>query len=188
MREVIFPGEELDCGPSRCDAFVYMVKEIQTKQEIGMRRSVLLTLWVLYLASPVLGAGGDEVPTPGGTPQVTGEAKYNEGLAYTRAQDWQRAEAAYRDAIRLKPALPEAWNELGHALKNQDRFDESIRAYEEALRLRPHYPQALEYLGEAYVRTGHIDKARALLARLQPLDARLAERLEGAIDSRSAKW
>ena len=40
----------------------------------------------------------------------------------------------------------EAWNGLGHSLKNLGRFDDSVSAYQVALRIRPQYPQALEYL------------------------------------------
>src|SRR5262249_36302751 len=142
-------------NPPRCEASVYMVKGTQTKQEGIVKRTVTIALSVLCLTSPVWAAGGGELPTPKpkskATPPVSGEAKYNEGLAFTHKQDWRRAEAAYREAIVLKPELPEAWNELGHALKNEGRFEESVAAYQEALRLRPNYPQALEYLGEAYI-------------------------------------
>jgi tetratricopeptide (TPR) repeat protein len=119
------------------------------------------------------------MPTPKakGTPHVSGEAKYNAGLAFTRARDWQRAEVAYREAIELRPEMPEAWNELGHAIKSQGRYQESIAAYEQALRLRPNYPQALEYLGEAYVKMGRLDDARRILERLRSLDRERAREL-----------
>src|SRR3989449_8906637 len=80
---------------------------------------------------------------------------------------------AYREATRVRPAFPEAWNGLGHALRKRGKFEESVKAYQEALRLRPQYPQALEYLGEAYVRMGRLAEARGGLARLTP--ARPAE-------------
>lgn len=156
-----------------------------------MRRVVFLAICVLGFTGRAWGAGdGEDLPTPKSkaTPQVSGEAKYNEGLAFTRKQDWRRAEMAYREATKLTPELPEAWNELGHALKNLGRFEESIQAYEEALRLRPNYAQALEYLGEAYVLMRQLDKARALHARLEPLDTRLAQQLASAIQSGSATW
>jgi Flp pilus assembly protein TadD len=156
-----------------------------------MRRFVFVAICVIGLNGSAWAAGGEEdlpTPKPNGTPQLSGEAKYNEGLAFTRAQDWQRAEISYRAAITLKPELPEAWNELGHALKRQGRLEESIPAYEQALRLRPKYPQALEYLGEAYVLLGRLGDARALHARLQPLDPKLAQQLASAIDSGDAAW
>lgn len=156
-----------------------------------MRRIILAAILMLGCANTVWAAGGEEMPTPkpkDGAPQLSGEAKYNEGLAFTRTQEWARAERAYREALKLKPEMPEAWNELGHAIKRQGRLEESIPVYEQALRLRPHYPQALEYLGEAYVLLGRIGDARALHARLKPLDAGLAQQLASAIDTGTGNW
>src|SRR5207245_9775576 len=45
-------------------------------------------------------------------------------------------------STRVRPAFPEAWNGLGHALRKRGKFEESVKAYQEALRLRPQYPQA----------------------------------------------
>ena len=155
-----------------------------------MRRAIVMTICALGYATATWAAGGDEVPTPksAATPHVSGEAKYNEGLAFTRNQEWHRAELMYREAIKLKPDLPEAWNELGHALKLQGQLDEAIRAYEQALRLRPNYAQALQYLGEAYVLLGRLGDARALHGRLERLDAGLAQQLASAIDKGTATW
>src|SRR5262249_30733058 len=117
-----------------------------------MRASiVLVVLTVAARAAYPAGSGVVPAPTPqAGAPGMTAEARYNEGVALAAKNDWKGAETAYRDATRLKPNFPEAWNGLGHALKNERRYDESVRAYQEALRLRPNYAQALEYLGEAY--------------------------------------
>lgn len=156
-----------------------------------MRRFVFVAICVLGLTQSAWAAGGGEdMPTPKakGTPQLSGEARYNEGLVFTRTRDWPRAEIAYREAIKLRPDLPEAWNELGHAIKSQGRYEESIAAYEQALRLRPSYPQALEYLGEAYVLLGRLGDARALHVRLRPLDTKLAEQLASAIDKGTSTW
>lgn len=151
--------------------------------------TVLLAVLGTPLAYP---AGGPPVavpsPPPGHPPAATAEARYNAGVALAARQDWPGAEAAYREATRLKPAFPEAWNGLGHALKNLKRYDESVRAYEEALRLRPNYPQALEYLGEAYVQMGKTTDARGILERLRPLDAAQATTLERAIGGGGGSW
>ena len=119
---------------------------------------------------------------------MTAEARYNAGVALAAKQDWPGAAAAYRDATRMKPNFPEAWNGLGHALKNVKRYDDSVRAYEEALRLRPDYPQALEYLGETYVQMGKTADARRILERLRPLDAAQAATLERALGGGGGGW
>ena len=89
---------------------------------------------------------------------------------------------AQRSAVTLRPAFPEAWNELGFALRNQGRYPESLQAYDEALRLRPNFPEALEYLGEAYVKLGRLDDARRVLDRLRPLDRGRAQELAEVIE------
>jgi cytochrome c-type biogenesis protein CcmH/NrfG len=119
---------------------------------------------------------------------VTAEARYNAGNMLAAQRNWSAAEAAYRDATRMKPDFPEAWNGLGHALKGLKRYDESVRAYQEALRLRPDYPQALEYLGEAYVQMGKTADAQKILERLKPLDAAQAATLERAIAGGGGSW
>lgn len=157
-----------------------------------MRQALNLALLGLCFARSVWAAGGNDIevptPKPDQTPGYSAERLYNQGQAYTEKRDWARAEAAYREAIELKPDLAQAWNGLGHALKNQARFEEAFRAYEEALRLRPNDPLALQYLGEAYVLLGRLDDARALLERLKPLDAKLAERLASAIKAGAHSW
>ncbi|HVN85975.1 MAG TPA: tetratricopeptide repeat protein [Candidatus Binatia bacterium] len=153
-----------------------------------MTKIAVTFLAAVMLSTTAWAAGGEPKPEPTGTPGLSAESRYNAGLALTRRDDWKGAEKKFREAIALQPEFPEAWNELGHALKNQERYDESIKAYEQALRLRPNYVQALEYLGEAYVKMGKLDQARAVLARLQPLDQHQADELDRVISGGSTGW
>jgi tetratricopeptide (TPR) repeat protein len=112
---------------------------------------------------------------------ASAESEYNRGIRARIARDWKAAEAAFRGALALRAAFPEAWSELGYALRNQARYPESLEAYDRALRLRPDFPEALEYLGEAYVKLGRMDDARKTLERLKPLDAGRAGELAEVI-------
>lgn len=149
-----------------------------------MRRALVLCL-LLPVAALAAGGGSADEPRESGP---SAERRYNEGLVLTRRAEWVKAEAAYRDAVRLKPGFAEAWSELGHALKGQKRWDDSVKAYQEALRLRPDFPQALEYLGEAYVQMGKTAEARAVFERLKPLDPKLAAQLDKAIAAGKAGY
>jgi len=147
--------------------------------------------WAIGLA--VLGAvsGGGLAAADPSSPAVeqkrqppgsaTAEKEYNRGVRARVAKDWAAAAEAFRRATALRPDFPEAWNELGYALRNQRRYPESLDAYAEALRLRPAFPEALEYLGEAYVKLGRLDDARKVLERLRPLDAHRAAELDEVI-------
>jgi Tfp pilus assembly protein PilF len=46
------------------------------------------------------------------------------------------AEASYREALRLKPAIPEALCNLGIVLRHQGRFAESLAFYKRGHELR----------------------------------------------------
>lgn len=116
-------------------------------------------------------------------PSVAGaESEYNRGVRARVAADWPAAVDAFRRAIALRAAFPEAWNELGHALRKLGRHAESLDAYHEALRLRPEFPEALEYLGEAYVQMGRLEDARRVLERLRGLDPARAAELAEAVE------
>jgi Flp pilus assembly protein TadD len=153
--------------------------------------SMALALSLGLVASAALASGGKPMPTreAKGTPHATKESIYNQGLALAQAGDFAAAEVKYRQAIKLDPSMPEAWNGLGHALKKQHQYKEALAAYDRALALRPNFPLAMEYLGELYVETGQLDKARALEQQLRSQDqTEHADQLALAISSRASGW
>jgi len=150
--------------------------------EIAIRRAILVLAACALAAGPA-GADTTDRDVPRGRPVATpsAEQEYGRGIAARNAKDWPAAAGAFRKTVDLRPAYPEAWNELGYALRNQGKYADSLKAYDEALRLRPNFPEALEYLGEAYVKLGRVDDARKILDRLKPLDAARAGELAEAI-------
>jgi len=144
----------------------------------------LVMLGLTLTAPDALAAGDNEREVPRAQPSAlpSAEQEYNRGIAARNAKNWPAAVGSFQKAVNLKPAFPEAWNELGYALRNQGNYPDSLKAYDEALRLRPNFPEALEYLGEAYVKLGRVDDARKILERLKPLDAGRATELAEAID------
>jgi tetratricopeptide (TPR) repeat protein len=146
-------------------------------------RVTLFALGALLISGPARADMTSPAPAPRSAPAgSTAEDEFNRGLRARTAKDWNSAAAAFRRAVELKPGYAEAWNGLGHALRNQGKYAESLKAYDEALRLRPNFSEALEYLGEAYVKLGRLDDARRVLDRLKPLDAGRAKELAEAID------
>jgi Flp pilus assembly protein TadD len=115
------------------------------------------------------------------TPESVADADYAAGLEAKAAKRFGAAADSFRRAVEGRPDFPEAWNELGFALRNTGKYEDALRAYDQALKLRPNFPEALEYLGEAYAKLGRLNEARAVLERLRPLDAARAQELDEAI-------
>ncbi|HEU5196449.1 MAG TPA: tetratricopeptide repeat protein [Methylomirabilota bacterium] len=154
-------------------------------------RAALAALLIALSLGPVLAAAEPSAPAieprrqP--VPGPGADTEYDRGVRARVAKDWKTAEAAFRRAIALRPDFADAWNELGFALRNQGRYQESLVAYDEALKLRPNFPEALEYLGEAYVKMGRVDDARRVLDRLRPLDPGRAQELAEVIATGNAR-
>jgi tetratricopeptide (TPR) repeat protein len=156
-----------------------------------MSRLTRIAALALVVVAPILWDTTSESLADPGSPAVeqrreppsvaSADSEYNRGVRARVMQDWKAAESAFRQAVALRPAFPDAWNELGYALRNQERYAESLQAYDEALRLKPNFPEALEYLGEAYVKMGQLEDARRVLERLRPLDTARAQELAEVI-------
>jgi tetratricopeptide (TPR) repeat protein len=145
------------------------------------RRPAILTAILVAALAPALAHGEPTSPAVEQRRQppaaASAQSEYERGVRARIAKDWTTAVEAFLRAVTEDTAFPEAWNELGFALRNQGRYTESLAAYDEALRLRPEYPEALEYLGEAYVKLGRMDDARRVLDRLRVLDPPRADEL-----------
>jgi tetratricopeptide (TPR) repeat protein len=116
-----------------------------------------LVLGLVWLTMATTAAAVDDPPLrEPAAAGVSASARFNEGRVLAERRDWPAAERKYREAIALDSASPEPW------------------ACQEALRL-------LEYLGHAYLAMGRLDDARAVVARLRPLDPREAEELDETI-------
>lgn len=133
----------------------------------------------LFLPRQVLAVGSGPAPAP--VAPRSADAEYNKGLQNKAGKRFSEAAADFRRAVDLRQNFPEAWNELGFALRQTGQFADAVKAYDQALRLRPNFPEALEYLGEAYVKLGRLDDAREILERLRALDTEHAVELEAAI-------
>ena len=145
--------------------------------------TTLLALALALMVAAPAAVLAESAPTPSsrGPVQTPAEEEYGKGVRAKRAKEWSVAVASFKKATELKPDFPEAWNELGYALRNVGNYPDSVKAYDEALRLKPRFPEALEYLGEAYVKMGQVEEARKVLERLKPLDRKRAQELADEI-------
>jgi tetratricopeptide (TPR) repeat protein len=99
------------------------------------------------------------------------------GDAYSNFSRWQEAVAAYREAVRLKPAYAYAHHRLAQALSNALQPTEALAEHEIAVRLEPKNAKYLAGLGTAYASMLKKAEATAIHRRLLALDPDRAKEL-----------
>src|SRR5262249_42130301 len=83
----------------------------------------------------------------------------------------EEAVPCIREALRLRPNNPEAYNNLGNTFREQGRVEEAANCFRQALRLRAGYAEAHNNLGNALKDQGRLDEAVACYCeavRLRP--------------------
>ncbi len=91
-----------------------------------------------------------------------GNARAHQELALALAREPGRTEEAlaeFREAIRLVPDYPTAFNNYGEALTNAGRLPEALEAYGRALQLKPDLPEAWLGRGNALANLGRLAEA-----------------------------
>jgi tetratricopeptide (TPR) repeat protein len=83
----------------------------------------------------------------------------NEGHSAAWDQEWEKAAAAYRNALQEFPDHPKALNSLGLALFQQGNFDESLQIYKRVAQITPQDPVPMEKLAQLLERTGRLKEA-----------------------------
>ncbi len=80
--------------------------------------------------------------------------------AVASAENEGKAEALYRDGIKIDPDLADSYLGLGALLVSQHRIPEAIAALDKFRDLSPDDPRGLLYLGQAYLANGRNAEAR----------------------------
>ncbi len=114
----------------------------------------------------------------------------NQGLAFFNQQKWPQAEAAYRKALEMEPAVASHHFQLGKDLGFQNKWSEAIGAYSEAIRLSPNEAPIHFALGLAYANLSNWPKAQEsqqTAIRLDPETAAYHFYLGNAL-AYQAKW
>jgi len=85
-----------------------------------------------------------------------------------KAKDWAGAVADLRKLAETNQHA-DVYNLMGFSLRNLGQYAEARTYYGKALDFDPQHKGAHEYLGELYIKTGEMDKARAMVVKLQTL-------------------
>ncbi|MGC2163478.1 MAG: tetratricopeptide repeat protein [Silvibacterium sp.] len=87
------------------------------------------------------------------------------------ANNFAAAEADYRQAVKLRPDIPELWANLGLMQRETGQSSEAIRSFQQALRLKPSLYVPNLFLGMDYVQTGKAKEAIPLLLKAEKMNA-----------------
>ncbi len=96
-------------------------------------------------------------------------------VEHHRAGRLAEAERIYKQILRVQPGNAGAHNNLGVALKNQDKLDEAIACYKRALKADPNHIEAYNNLGNALKEQKKLDEAIAWYRRALEVNPDYAE-------------
>ncbi len=113
--------------------------------------------------------------------EVLTHAYKNLGNAYNGLKRYNEAADALKRAAEIEPNNAAAHFNLGLALYNGGRYSEAIEAYKAVVKLRPQLAAAHYNLGLTYVAINDKASARQVYNTLKPLNANMANELEGLI-------
>lgn len=99
---------------------------------------------------------------------------YARGIAHERLDQWDDAEADFRQALALNPGQPQVLNYLGYSLvEKQIKLDEALEMIKTAVEARPDSGYIVDSLGWVLFRLGRYDEAVSHMERateLMPVD------------------
>jgi tetratricopeptide (TPR) repeat protein len=87
------------------------------------------------------------------------------------ANNYAAAAANYKQAVKLRPDIPELRANLGLMQHESGDYPEAIRSFQEALRLKPSLYVPNLFLGIDYVHTGKAKEAIPLLLKAEKMNA-----------------
>ena len=83
---------------------------------------------------------------------------FNAALAYYNCGAWEKSEAQWRVASKLRPDDEKVLGQLGMVLAEQRKFDEAIRVLHAAVLLKPQDKDLHRQLGSVYTKAGNNPK------------------------------
>ena len=102
---------------------------------------------------------GEKLPSQPEMTELEAWELSNKGVSLDNVDLHDEAIRTYQEAIRIRPKLAEAHNNLGIALKAKGNLDGAIKKYGEALEIRPEFAEAHFNLGIALAAKGDLDGA-----------------------------
>ena len=110
---------------------------------------------------------------------------YARGICYERIDEWEKADADFRMAIKLNPNQPQVLNYLGYSLLEKNiKLDEALQMIERAVSAVPNDGYITDSLGWALYRLRRFEEAVGYMERaaeLMPVDPIVNDHLGDAL-------
>ncbi|MBW0159194.1 tetratricopeptide repeat protein [Sedimentimonas flavescens] len=97
---------------------------------------------------------------------------YARAIAHERSDEWEKAEAGFREALKLSPDQPAVLNYLGYSyVERKENLDEALSMIERAVAARPDAGYIVDSLGWVLYRLGRYAEAVVQMERAVELEA-----------------
>ncbi len=103
------------------------------------------------------------------------------GIQYAKMEEYQKAIELYKEAIKLKPKLIEAYSNLAGVYNTLKNYDEGIKYAREAIKIKPDFSEAYNNLAVAYYYKGEKEEAlknMEIAVKLNPTNELARQNLE----------
>ena len=95
------------------------------------------------------------------------QAHYLQAYVRGRLKDYEGAQAAISQSLKLNAGYSEAWYYQGLLFDKKENYDEAAKAYRNTVRLRPTHPHAWMNLAHTYKKQGKQTEAREAILQHQ---------------------
>ncbi|NCP03174.1 MAG: tetratricopeptide repeat protein [Deltaproteobacteria bacterium] len=92
-------------------------------------------------------------------PDTASVPQYNLGSYYEKKGEQEQALSHYKQAVKINPDFPPAWNNMGNIYGRMNLFDKAMEMYEMALRINPGFDMPHVNIGHIYLQQGMPDRA-----------------------------
>jgi tetratricopeptide (TPR) repeat protein len=103
---------------------------------------------------------------------------------------WRDSSTLFKNALRVTDSNYQAYNHLGRALAEAEKYEEATNHYREAIRISPNYMDAYNHMGVAKTKQGIYDEALSSYAqalRIKPGDGNVHFN-RGDLFARKGMW
>jgi arylsulfatase A-like enzyme/Flp pilus assembly protein TadD len=104
--------------------------------------------------------GSSDGPRPDPKSQIHLLERLRGAFTHYENRRFPEAERAFRALLEESPNLVDAWEQLGHSLTAQERFEESLVPFERAMELSGGAPQVAGAIAAVLLRLDRLDEAR----------------------------